>query len=229
MNGFANIGPDVTAERWASTAPDDGWAVGCAALVSWAGADSAAGFAGAVLAGALGNGFFAWAEASPADATISDTTTARLRSFETWLSTGVPLNSALERLLRLYGSTIGRPCCEGLLPPLESIRMRTVSFTLNGAPTRMTVDETRSLLWVLRDDLGLTGTKFGCGEVAVRRLHGARRRQGRSAPARLTMRDVEGKRVVTIEGLADATAGCTRCSRRSSNTRASSAATARPA
>ena len=42
--------------------------------------------------------------------------------------------------------------------------MREVSFTLNGKPTRLTVDETRPLLWVLRDDLGLTGTKFGCGE-----------------------------------------------------------------
>ena len=40
---------------------------------------------------------------------------------------------------------------------------RTVSFTLNGKPTRLTVDEERMLLWVLRSDLGLTGTKFGCG------------------------------------------------------------------
>ena len=41
--------------------------------------------------------------------------------------------------------------------------MREVSFTLNGRPTRLEVDERRTLLWVLRDDLGLTGTKFGCG------------------------------------------------------------------
>ena len=37
--------------------------------------------------------------------------------------------------------------------------MRSVSFTLNGKPTRLTVDETRPLLWVLRDDLGLTVTE----------------------------------------------------------------------
>ena len=41
---------------------------------------------------------------------------------------------------------------------------RAISFTLNGKPTRVTVDDERMLLWVLRSDLGLTGTKFGCGE-----------------------------------------------------------------
>ena len=40
---------------------------------------------------------------------------------------------------------------------------RTISFTLNGKPARVTVDDERMLLWVLRGDLGLTGTKFGCG------------------------------------------------------------------
>ena len=44
--------------------------------------------------------------------------------------------------------------------------MKTVSFTLNGKPTRVTTDENRLLLWVLRDDLGLTGTKFGCGQAS---------------------------------------------------------------
>ena len=79
--------------------------------------------------------------------------------------------------------------------------MRPVSFTLNGAPTRVTVDDTRSLLWVLRDDLGLTGTKYGCGEslcgactvlVDDKAVHSCG----------LTIKDVEGKRVTTIEGLA---------------------------
>jgi isoquinoline 1-oxidoreductase alpha subunit len=36
---------------------------------------------------------------------------------------------------------------------------------LNGKPTRLDVDPDRALLWVLRDDLGLTGTKFGCGQA----------------------------------------------------------------
>jgi carbon-monoxide dehydrogenase small subunit len=79
--------------------------------------------------------------------------------------------------------------------------MRVVSFTLNGKPTRLTVDEARPLLWVLRDDLGLTGTKFGCGEavcgsctVVVNNL------AVRSCATPIG--DVEGKKVVTIEGLA---------------------------
>jgi aerobic-type carbon monoxide dehydrogenase small subunit (CoxS/CutS family) len=42
--------------------------------------------------------------------------------------------------------------------------IRTVSFTLNGQLQRLTVDDARKLLWVLRTDLGLTGTKFGCGD-----------------------------------------------------------------
>ena len=42
---------------------------------------------------------------------------------------------------------------------------RTVSFTLNGKPASVKVDDERMLLWVLRSDLGLTGTKFGCGEA----------------------------------------------------------------
>ena len=77
---------------------------------------------------------------------------------------------------------------------------RTISFTLNGEPTSVSVDDERVLLWVLREDLGLTGTKFGCGESycgactvlvddeAVR-------------SCTVTMKDVAGKRVLTIEGL----------------------------
>ncbi len=79
--------------------------------------------------------------------------------------------------------------------------MRSVSFTLNGAPTRVTVDETRPLLWVLRDDLSLTGTKFGCGEAVC----GACTVLLDDEPVRAcatTIGDVEGRRVVTIEGLA---------------------------
>ena len=77
---------------------------------------------------------------------------------------------------------------------------RTVSFTLNGKPTRLTVDEERMLLWVLRSDLGLTGTKFGCGAA----LCGActvivDKEAVRSCSIRV--KDVAGKQVLTIEGL----------------------------
>jgi len=40
----------------------------------------------------------------------------------------------------------------------------SISFRLNGKPTQLDLDSDRTLLWVLRTDLGLTGTKFGCGE-----------------------------------------------------------------
>jgi len=40
----------------------------------------------------------------------------------------------------------------------------SVSFRLNGKPIRLEVDSDRTLLWVLRTELGLTGTKYGCGE-----------------------------------------------------------------
>ena len=42
----------------------------------------------------------------------------------------------------------------------------SVAFTLNGRPTTVSVDPDTPLLWVLREQLGLTGTKFGCGVAA---------------------------------------------------------------
>jgi len=78
---------------------------------------------------------------------------------------------------------------------------KTIQFTLNGKPTRLQVDSDRSLLWVLRVDLGLTGAKYGCGEglcgactVVV----------GKEAvrSCLLTMEDVAGEEILTIEGLA---------------------------
>ena len=79
--------------------------------------------------------------------------------------------------------------------------MRPVSFTLNGKPTRVTVDEKRMLLWVLRDQLGLTGTKFGCGQAVC----GACTVLVNNEAVRscvTSIGDVQGKQVLTIEGLA---------------------------
>jgi aerobic-type carbon monoxide dehydrogenase small subunit (CoxS/CutS family) len=77
---------------------------------------------------------------------------------------------------------------------------RAVSFTLNGKPVQLTVDDERMLLWVLRYDLGMTGTKYGCGEG----LCGActvivNREAVRSCST--AVKDVAGKQVLTIEGL----------------------------
>jgi len=78
---------------------------------------------------------------------------------------------------------------------------RAVSWTLNGKPVRLETDEKRSLLWVLRTDLGLTGTKYGCGvglcgscTVVV---------DGKAVRScRTSLADVQGRQVTTIEGLA---------------------------
>ena len=79
--------------------------------------------------------------------------------------------------------------------------METLRFKLNDKPTELTVDGDRSLLWVLRTDLGLTGTKFGCGEA----LCGACTVIVDKEPVRScqsAVKDVNGKEVITIEGLA---------------------------
>jgi aerobic-type carbon monoxide dehydrogenase small subunit (CoxS/CutS family) len=77
---------------------------------------------------------------------------------------------------------------------------RRISFTLNGKPAQVTVDDERMLLWVLRYDLGLTGTKFGCGAAlcgACTVIVDNQAVRSCSTP----VKDVAGKRVLTIEGL----------------------------
>jgi isoquinoline 1-oxidoreductase alpha subunit len=73
-------------------------------------------------------------------------------------------------------------------------------FILNGTPVETDTDPVTPLLWVLRDHLGLTGTKFGCGVAAC----GACTVHLENAPTRACVLPVsvcEGKRVTTIEGL----------------------------
>ncbi len=78
---------------------------------------------------------------------------------------------------------------------------QAIEFTLNGKPARIETEPDRPLLWVLRGDLALTGTKYGCGEgfcgactVLV---------NGQAARACLySIKDVAGKNLTTIEGLA---------------------------
>ena len=75
-----------------------------------------------------------------------------------------------------------------------------IRFTLNGKPTELDVDPERSLLWALRTELALTGTKYGCGveecgscTVLV---------DGQATHACATpVRSVRGRAVTTIEGL----------------------------
>lgn len=84
---------------------------------------------------------------------------------------------------------------------MEDSMSDTITFRLNDKPVRLKVDSERPLLWVLRTDLGLTGTKYGCGEghcgactVLVN--------QRATRSCLLKVKDVKDKSVVTIEGLA---------------------------
>ncbi|HXN10567.1 MAG TPA: (2Fe-2S)-binding protein [Steroidobacteraceae bacterium] len=74
------------------------------------------------------------------------------------------------------------------------------NLTINGKPFGADVDADTPLLWVLRDEAGLTGTKFGCGMG----LCGACTVLLDGAPVRtcvLTVAAAAGKAIVTIEGL----------------------------
>ena len=75
-----------------------------------------------------------------------------------------------------------------------------ISFTLNGEPIQVDAPDDMPLLWVLRDKLGLTGTKYGCGMA----LCGACTVHIDGSAARccvLPIAAVAGRDVTTIEGL----------------------------
>ena len=75
-----------------------------------------------------------------------------------------------------------------------------VSLTVNGESQQFDGDPNMPLLWYLRDQLGLTGSKYGCGAglCGACTVHVA----GQAVRSCMTsMADVEGKEIVTIEGL----------------------------
>jgi isoquinoline 1-oxidoreductase subunit alpha len=81
-----------------------------------------------------------------------------------------------------------------------------IQMNVNGQPTSSPVPGDKPLLWVLREDLAMTGTKFGCGVAQC----GACTVHIDGAPARACVTPVSsaaGKRVTTIEGLAQTREG----------------------
>lgn len=79
--------------------------------------------------------------------------------------------------------------------------IETIRFELNGNPTQIATDPDHLLMWVLRNELGLTGVKFGCGLGFC----GSCTVILDDEPVRSCMipvGDVAGRRVLTIEGLA---------------------------
>jgi isoquinoline 1-oxidoreductase alpha subunit len=77
-----------------------------------------------------------------------------------------------------------------------------ITIHVNGAPRQVNIEPDTPLLWVLRDVIGLTGTKFGCGiaqcGACTVHIDGSAMRSC-SVPASLAV----GKQITTIEGLAE--------------------------
>lgn len=79
--------------------------------------------------------------------------------------------------------------------------VRTIRLTINGRTHEIETDDQRALLWVLREDLNLTGTKFGCGMGLCGACTVIVDRQAvRSCTTPVSA--AAGKQVLTIEGLA---------------------------
>jgi isoquinoline 1-oxidoreductase subunit alpha len=82
----------------------------------------------------------------------------------------------------------------------ERKRMSAISFTINGKKARVDAEPDTPLLWVVRDHLKLTGTKFGCGAglcgSCTVHIDGKAMRSCQTAVSQ-----VAGKKVTTIEGL----------------------------
>ncbi|MFN3694563.1 MAG: (2Fe-2S)-binding protein [Ignavibacterium sp.] len=80
--------------------------------------------------------------------------------------------------------------------------MSKINLTVNKKSYSLEVDPDTPLLWVLRDKLGLTGTKYSCGEgicgSCTVHIDGNAERS-----CILSVKDVEGSDITTIEGLAE--------------------------
>ncbi len=77
----------------------------------------------------------------------------------------------------------------------------SIYFKLNGKPVSLSVDPERMLLWVLRTNLKLTGAKYGCGEGYCGACTVLVNEKAERA-CQMPIKDVIGKEVITIEGLA---------------------------
>ena len=83
---------------------------------------------------------------------------------------------------------------------MQLISCQVIRFILNGKQVSTAAGKETPLLWVLRDHLGLTGTKFGCGKglCGACTVH-VEDRAARSC--QFPIAEIEGKSVTTIEGL----------------------------
>jgi aerobic-type carbon monoxide dehydrogenase small subunit (CoxS/CutS family) len=81
--------------------------------------------------------------------------------------------------------------------------MATVKFRINGHEKEVDVDPTMPLLWVLRDYLGLTGTKFSCG-ISVCGACTVHMNGNQVRSCVIPISAVAGNNITTIEGLSEA-------------------------
>ena len=77
---------------------------------------------------------------------------------------------------------------------------KLIRFTLNGKKTEITVDPTLTLLWVLRDQFGLSGTKYGCGEGLCGSCTVLIDNEVYRSCS-IQVGDIAGQSIITIEGL----------------------------
>ena len=78
---------------------------------------------------------------------------------------------------------------------------KLIRFNLNGKDAEITIDPTLTLMWVLRDQFGLTGTKYGCG-IGVCGACTILLNNEAIRSCTLQVSDVIDQKVITIEGLA---------------------------
>src|SRR5579884_3789678 len=75
-----------------------------------------------------------------------------------------------------------------------------IQLTVNGKPVRITADPGTPLLWVLREQLGLTGTKYGCG-IAMCGACTVHVNGHAVRSCTMPVKDAQGHKITTIEGL----------------------------
>jgi isoquinoline 1-oxidoreductase alpha subunit len=75
-------------------------------------------------------------------------------------------------------------------------------LTINGQTHNIDVDPTTPLLWVIRENVGLTGTKYGCGIAQCGACTVQIEGMGAVRSCSLQVGDADGKSITTIEGLA---------------------------
>src|SRR5262249_23474341 len=114
----------------------------------------------------------------------------------------VPVSSSNSTSFLWYSFIRSGACAVHRQEPVRArkVAMAEIKFTLNGKPTSVNVNPKMPLLWALRDTLGMTGTKFGCGM----QLCGACTVHLEGQPVRscgTPVSSIAGKKVTTIEGL----------------------------